>query len=123
MSIYKTLRKSKLLDLQNIYKTDSAIGKILGVTRQAIHQHRKKHNIPPIDNPNLERDEEIYKMYTNQTSGTKIAKVFSLSISTTYKIIKAQSKLESKPIEDQEKPVKEIPKNPLEKSLDQFNKD
>jgi len=49
-SIYKPEEQKKLLlKLQKEHKTDTAIGKILGVTRQRVHQMRVKLGIPAFE--------------------------------------------------------------------------
>lgn len=86
------LSKTQLEKLQKKYKTDDAIGKLFGITRQAVHQLRTKYEIPPILDKNKERDEEIVKNYRNGVPGTTLAKKHKLSISQTYRIIN-ESKL------------------------------
>jgi hypothetical protein len=81
------LSKSQLEKLQKKYKTDDAIGKLFGITRQAVHQLRTKYEIPPILDKNKERDAEIVKNYNNGVPGTTLAKKHELSISQTYRII------------------------------------
>ncbi len=81
------LSKSQLEKLQKKYKTDDAIGKLFGITRQAVHQLRTKYEIPPILDKNKERDAEIVKNYSNGVPGTTLAKKHNLSISQTYRII------------------------------------
>ncbi|MDR2728900.1 MAG: hypothetical protein LBB56_07185, partial [Chitinispirillales bacterium] len=63
------------------------IGELFGITRQAVHQMRKKYGIDSsiIDNP--QRNANIVKAYDTGTSGTALAKKFDLSISQTYRII------------------------------------
>lgn len=81
------ISKSQLEKLQKKYKTDDAIGKLFGITRQAVHQLRTKYSIPPILEKNKERDSEIVKSYNNGVPGTTLAKKYDLSISQTYRII------------------------------------
>lgn len=85
--IMAKLSKSQLEKLQKKYKTDDAIGKLFGITRQAVHQLRTKYAIPPILDKNKERDAEIVKSYSSGAPGTTLAKKYDLSISQTYRII------------------------------------
>ena len=86
------ITKSQLIKLQKKFKTDAAIGEQYGITRQAIHQLRKKYGIDSslVDNP--KRNAEIVSLYEKGTSGTAIAKKFKLSISQTYRIINESKK-------------------------------
>lgn len=81
------ISKAQLVKLQKKFKTDAAIGEQFGITRQAVHQLRKKFELESslIDNP--ERNAEIIAAYQKGASGTTIAKKFDLSISQTYRII------------------------------------
>lgn len=81
------ITKAQLIKLQNKYTTDAKIGEQFGITRQAIHQLRKKYGVDSsiVDNP--ERNAEIIKLYKSGKSGTALAKKFDLSISQTYRII------------------------------------
>jgi hypothetical protein len=81
------ISKGQLEKLQKKYKTDAAIGKLFGISRQAVHQLRSTYGIDPVDNKNRERDDEIIGYYKQGISGTKIAKRCKLSISQTYRII------------------------------------
>ena len=81
------ISKSQLEKLQKKYKTDEAIGKLFGISRQAIHQLRSKYGIAPVENKHRERNEELSKAYSQGISGTKLAKKFRLSISQAYRII------------------------------------
>jgi DNA invertase Pin-like site-specific DNA recombinase len=81
------ISKGQLEKLQKKYKTDDAIGRLFGITRQAVHQLRTKYEVPPIDDKYDERNVDILKQYDEGTAGTKIAKKYNLSISQTYRII------------------------------------
>ena len=83
--------KNQLVKLQKKYKTDEAIGKLYGITRQAVHQLRVKYGVDPVPEKNRERDEEILKLYKQGMPGTKIARKFRFSVSQTYRIINGQS--------------------------------
>ena len=81
------ISKTQLIKLQKKYTTDAKIGDLYGITRQAIHQLRKKYGVDSsiIDNP--KRNAEIVKLYKSGKSGTALAKKFDLSISQTYRVI------------------------------------
>jgi DNA-directed RNA polymerase specialized sigma subunit len=79
--------KSQLIVLQKKLTTDEAIGKKFGVTRQAIHQIRKKYGIASNYAKNPERNKKIVALYKKGTSGTVLAKKLGLSVSQTYRII------------------------------------
>ncbi|MCU0609988.1 MAG: hypothetical protein MUF22_09510 [Chitinispirillaceae bacterium] len=81
------ISKTELIKLQKQLGTDAAIGKKYKITRQAIHQLRKKYGIDStlIDNP--ERNDKILGAYKKGMTGTAIAKKFDISISQTYRII------------------------------------
>jgi len=99
------ISKTQLEKLQKKYKTDDAIGKLFGITRQAVHQLRTKFGIPPVADKNKERDAEIVKAYNGGASGTALAKKYELSISQTYRIIN-----ESKGVVAKKKPAKKAEK-------------
>lgn len=104
------LSKSQLEKLQKKYKTDDAIGKLFGITRQAVHQLRTKYAIPPILDKNKERDSEIVKSYSSGAPGTTLAKKYDLSISQTYRIINESKGVVTK------KAVKKAVKKPVKKA-------
>jgi hypothetical protein len=81
------ISKADLVKLQKKLVTDAAIGAEFGITRQAVHQLRKKYGIDSSLSNNPERNSEIVSMYEAGTPGTDIAKKYKLSISQTYRII------------------------------------
>lgn len=81
------ISKAQLIKLQNKLKTDAAIGEQFGITRQAVHQLRKKYEIDSSLADNPVRNNEIVQLYEAGASGTALAKKFDLSISQTYRII------------------------------------
>jgi hypothetical protein len=83
-----TIPKSELLKLQKSLKTDQAIGRKYKVTRQAIHQLRKRYGIPAILGKNKERDAKILSLHKKGISVMGIAKKMVLSVSQTYRIIR-----------------------------------
>jgi hypothetical protein len=83
-----TILKNELMRLQRTLKTDQAIGKRFKVTRQAIHQLRKKYGIPPVLGKNDERDAKILSLHKKGASAMEIARKMLISISQTYRIIR-----------------------------------
>jgi transposase len=81
------ISKTELIKLQKKLKTDEAIGKKFGVTRQAVHQLRKKYKIDSVIAKNDERNARIVKAYKSGASGTALSKKFDLSVSQTYRVI------------------------------------
>lgn len=91
------ITKAELIKLQKKYKTDAAIGAQFGITRQAVHQLRKKYGIPSSIADNPKRNAEIVKAYKSGVSGIELAKKYGLSISQTYRIINESTKGKNKP--------------------------
>jgi hypothetical protein len=83
------ISKDQLLKLQKKYKTDDSIGKLYGISRQAVHQLREKYGLEPVADKNSERDAEIVRQYKAGTAGTKLARRFKMSVSQAYRIINA----------------------------------
>jgi hypothetical protein len=81
------ISKGQLEKLQKKYKTDEAIGKLFGISRQAVHQLRTKYGIAPIPDKNEVRNGEIFREYEQGLSGIKLARKFKLSTSQAYRII------------------------------------
>jgi Mor family transcriptional regulator len=81
------ITKSQLVKLQKQLKRDAAIGAKFGITRQAVHQLRKKYGVSSVIEENPVRNKDIIKLYQNGKAVATIAKKFDLSISYTYRII------------------------------------
>jgi DNA invertase Pin-like site-specific DNA recombinase len=81
------ISKQQLIKLQKKLTTDALIGEQFGITRQAVHQLRKKYGIQSSIADNPIRNSKIVKMYKAGTSGTALAKKFDLSVSQTYRVI------------------------------------
>jgi uncharacterized protein (DUF433 family) len=81
------ISKAELIRLQKKLKTDARIGEEFGITRQAIHQLRKKYGIDSRIAGNKERNSEIVKLREAGKSVESLAKKYDLSIPQTYKII------------------------------------
>ena len=90
------ITKAQLAKLQKKHKTDAAIGELFGITRQAVHQMRKKYGIDSSIVNNPQRNSDIVEAYDSGASGTALAKKFDLSVSQTYRIIN-ESKGKIKP--------------------------
>jgi len=86
------ISKAQLIKLQKRFVTDAAIGEQYGITRQAVHQLRKKFGIDSSIAENDKRNADIIKAYKGGASGTALAKKFKLSISQTYRIINESNK-------------------------------
>ena len=82
-----TISKTELVKLQKTLKTDAAIGEKFGITRQAVHQLRKKYGIDSNTAKNDERNAKIAALAKSGKTGSDIAGKFGLSISQTYRII------------------------------------
>ncbi|MBN1306899.1 MAG: hypothetical protein JXA18_03215 [Chitinispirillaceae bacterium] len=106
------ISKTQLIKLQKKLKTDAAIGEQFGITRQAVHQLRKKYGIDSSLADNPQRNAEIVAAYGKGASGTALAKKYKLSISQTYRIINESKKKKKKAVKKAAKKaaVKKAPK-------------
>jgi len=83
-----TLTKNDILAMRKKgYLTDSAIASQAGITRQAIHQLRKKYGLAKVKDRLKDRDREILAMYNSGCLADEIAKARDISISQVYRII------------------------------------
>ena len=82
------ISKGQLIKLQGKYITDKAIGKLFGISRQAVHQLRQKYGIAPIADKHTMRNTEIAEAYSNGMPCIKIARKYRMSISQAYRIIR-----------------------------------
>ena len=91
------ISKQQMIALQRILKTDARIGKKYGITRQAVHQLRKKYGIESRTAVNPLRNRKIAALRRSGKGIAAIAKRFDLSIPQTYRILKdTASKKKSK---------------------------
>jgi len=90
------ISKTELIKLQKKLKTDAKIGEKFNITRQAVHQLRKKYGIDSVIAKNDERNQKIVKSYETGAPGTTIAQKFGLSVSQTYRIINEMKKVAKK---------------------------
>jgi DNA-directed RNA polymerase specialized sigma subunit len=86
------ISKQQLIRLQKTLKTDAAIGKKYGITRQAVHQLRQKYNLDYNRKKYQERNRKIAGLYKQGLTGVRIARKTGLSISQVYRIIGASKK-------------------------------
>lgn len=85
------ISKAELIRLQKKFKTDARIGEEFGITRQAVHQLRKKYQIESRTAGNPERNQEMVNLRNSGQSVESIAKKYKLSIPQTYRILKETS--------------------------------
>ena len=78
----------QLKKLQKRYHTDEAIGKLFGISRQAVFRIRKRYGIAPVTQGKDHRDTEIVKAYTRGQTATRIARRFHLSAMQVYRILR-----------------------------------
>ncbi|MDR3012124.1 MAG: hypothetical protein LBU70_02800 [Chitinispirillales bacterium] len=83
------ITKTQFVKLQKKHVTDARIGEALGVTRQAVHQLRKKLGIDSAVSTNRDRNAAIVQAYAAGEPGTSIAERYNLSVSHTYRVINA----------------------------------
>lgn len=83
------ISKEQLIKLQKKYRTDAKIGEQFGITRQAVHQLRKKYGIESMVTENVERNNAMIKLHAEGASGIALAKKFKLSVSQIYRILNA----------------------------------
>lgn len=89
----RKITKSELIDLQNRYIKDREIGEVLGISRQAVFQQRKKFGIlsPRTNNP--DRNKKIFEMVELNGKCVKdVAIKFDMSIPSIYKIVEDMKK-------------------------------
>lgn len=96
VSFMAKISKSQLIKLQKKLKTDAKIGEEFGITRQAVHQLRKKYDILSVIAKNDERNSKIVSAYNKGISGIELAKKLKLSVSQTYRIINESKKSKKK---------------------------
>ena len=84
------ISRSSLVRLQATLKTDAAIGKKFGITRQAVHQLRRKYGISFNRNKTRERNALVSALFRKGASGAAVARKARLSLSQVYRILKTQ---------------------------------
>lgn len=86
------ISKQELIKLQKKLKTDAKIGEKFGITRQAVHQLRNKYGIESRTTENPARNKKIIALRKSGKSVEAIAKLFTLSIPQTYRILQESGK-------------------------------
>jgi DNA-directed RNA polymerase specialized sigma subunit len=88
------LSSKEIIQLQKTGLTDAEIGNHVGITRQAVHQLRKKYGISADQKRNDKRDKSIVSAYKKkgQLKVTEIAHLHDLSPSQAYRIIAKYTK-------------------------------
>ena len=81
------ITKGLLTKLQRKYGTDEKIGKRFGITRQAVHQLRKRLGLVSRRVKNPERNARIGAMDEAGTPARSLADRFGMSVSQTFRII------------------------------------
>lgn len=89
------MTRKKLLRLLKKYDNDPGVAKVLGVTRQAVYQLRKKYAIPSSRYGNDERNASICEMYSRGVSVPEIRKQTHLSIPHIYRILQNSTRTTS----------------------------
>ncbi|MBN1129476.1 MAG: hypothetical protein JXA71_10845 [Chitinispirillaceae bacterium] len=82
------ISKQELIKLQKVLKTDAKIGAKFGITRQAVHQLRKKYAVDSRTASNPLRNKKISALRKAGKKVETIARQFQLSLPQTYRIIK-----------------------------------
>jgi len=72
--------------MQSLYRTDKAIGDILGVTRQAVYRVRKELGIIPLANNKKQRNKKIIELNKQGLTGFEIARRLKISVTTVRRI-------------------------------------
>ena len=85
------ISKQELIKLQKTLKTDAAIGEKFGITRQAVHQLRKKYGIDSRIASNPVRNKKIVALRKSGKKVDAIARQFNLSLPQTYRILQDAS--------------------------------
>jgi hypothetical protein len=84
------ISRDQLLKLQRRYRTDEAIAKLYGISRQAVFKLRKRYGIAPVTGRQAGRDSEIARRYLSGQSTARISRRFRLSTVHIYRILRAQ---------------------------------
>jgi DNA invertase Pin-like site-specific DNA recombinase len=82
------ISKQELIKLQKTLKTDAKIGAKFGITRQAVHQLRKKYGVDSRTAANPTRNRKIVALRKSGKRVEAIAEQFDLSLPQTYRILK-----------------------------------
>ena len=111
------ITKSQLIKLQKKLHTDARIGEEFGITRQAVHQLRKKFDIPSRTANNPQRNDDMVSMRNSGKSVEAIARKFKLSIPQSYRILKDNTQKKKKPDKKAvKKTIKKVKKSAVKKT-------
>lgn len=83
--------KEQLIKLQNKYKTDEAIARLYGLSRQAIAQQRKRYGIGVADEKYEDRNKKIIELRKKGISASGLAAKFRLSTTHIYRILNGKA--------------------------------
>jgi DNA-directed RNA polymerase specialized sigma subunit len=86
-----TVTKFQLTSLQSEHGSDAEIGKVLKISRQAVHQLRKKYGIESTRSDQELRNNDIMSAYEKGKTGIEIGSKLDISASQVYRIIKGES--------------------------------
>ncbi|MDD5673290.1 MAG: hypothetical protein PHC61_03950 [Chitinivibrionales bacterium] len=90
------ITKAELIKLQKNLKADAAIGEKFGISRQAVHQLRKKYGIPSNIAKNDERNKKIVQLYKTGKRMVDVGKKFGISTSHVQRIIMLRTEKRNK---------------------------
>jgi len=79
--------KEQLERLQKKYKTDAAIARIYGLTRQAVYQLRKQYGLKPSSDKSSDRNREVKRLRSMGISAKMLSVKFRLSTTHIYRIL------------------------------------
>ena len=85
------ISKTQLIKLQKRYHTDAAVGRLFGISRQAVHKLRRGLQVAPVADKHGRRDFEIARLYRQGRSGAWLARRWRLSVAQVYRILRAQA--------------------------------
>ena len=84
------ISRDQFLKLQRKYRTDEAIAKLYGISRQAVFKLRKRYGIAPVAGRQEHRNGEVARLYRSGQNATRIARRYRLSTVHVYRILRAQ---------------------------------
>ena len=91
MPKHTTITKFQLESLQNEHGSDANVGAALKISRQAVHQLRKKYGIESSRSDQEHRNNDIMSAYEQGKTGIEIGSKLDISASQVYRIIKGES--------------------------------
>lgn len=88
---YRTIDKSVIKNLNKQY-TRTEMARIMGITEPSLRYYMKKYKIKP--NREIKGTWKILFMWEQTHNKTEIAKLSGVSLTTVYKVLKANDKLD-----------------------------